>query len=66
MSAKQSLNTSSIDKSGQGKLDFEHFLKFLEILAEKIFPQIDVSSAFIFLIDDFILPLQKANESRCV
>lgn len=38
MSAWQNLNNSSIDKSGQGKMDFEHFLKLLEILAEKIFP----------------------------
>lgn len=38
MSAKQNLNTSGIDKSGQGKMDFEHFLKFIEICAEKIFP----------------------------
>ena len=57
MSAKQNLNTSGIDKSGQGKMDFEHFLKFIEICAEKIFPQIDVSNAFIFLIEDFLLPL---------
>lgn len=38
MSAKQNLNTSGIDKSGQGKMDFEQFIKFIEICAEKIFP----------------------------
>ncbi len=38
MSSRQNLNTSQIDKSGQGKMDFEHFLKFLEICAEKVFP----------------------------
>jgi len=38
-------------------MDFEHFLKFLEILAEKIFPQIDISDAFMYLINDFLLPL---------
>ena len=46
MSSRQNLNTSQIDKSGQGKMDFEHFLKFLEICAEKVFPQLDISDAF--------------------
>jgi len=41
----------------RGKMDFEHFLKFLETISKKILPSISVSKAFKYLIADFILPL---------
>ena len=71
MSARQNFGMTSAgaDQSGKGKMDFEHFLKFLEIVASKIFPSIDISLAFQYLIEDFILPLlqnKKLAESRCV
>ena len=52
-----------------GKLDFEHFIKFMEQIAEKIFPAIPLSRAFCYLIGDFIVPILKDKrlpENRCV
>ena len=52
-----------------GKLDFEHFIKFLEQIAEKIFPSIPLSRAFTYLIGDFIVPIlwdKRLPENRCV
>lgn len=49
-------------------MDFESFLKFIEQVAGKIFPSIEISKAFIYLIQDFLIPLlqNKSSESRCV
>lgn len=69
MSAKQNqISQQENNQQGKGKMDFESFLKFLEIVAGKVFPSIDISMAFMYLIQDFILPLlqNKSSESRCV
>ena len=53
----------------KSKMDFEHFQKFLEMIAKKVLPNIPVSKAFVYLLADFILPLlheKKNQESRCV
>ena len=48
-------------------MDFEHFIKFMEQIAEKVFPSLPISQAFVYLLADFILPLlQELSETRCV
>jgi hypothetical protein len=34
------------DQSGKGKMDFEHFLKLLELVSAKVFPSLEISLAF--------------------
>lgn len=53
----------------KGKMDFEHFLKFLQDVASKIFVRLDKSKGFTYLVADFIIPLlskHQESESRCI
>ncbi len=63
------MQSNNNQNSSKGRMDFEHFLKFLEIIAEKVFPAIPLSQAFTYLISDFLLPLLDDSwlaEGRCV